>query len=274
MKKAYVLIREAPWYRREAFVAGLRAAGYDVRLARPDRGAPGDALVIWNRYATNHDLATRFESEGGTVLVAENGYIGAGGSVPKFDVHPRGPRPADYYAISVHGHNGSGRWPSGDGSRFAALAIELKPWVMDGEHVLVCGQRGIGSPTMASPPDWHVKAAALLAKLTKRRVQIRLHPGNDAPKRPLADDLKGAHACIVWSSGSGITALIAGIPVFYDAPHWICAGAAVQLSHAKIEEPLREDAARLAALERMAWAQWRVEEIQTGEPFRRLLEVA
>lgn len=275
MNLAYVLVRDAPWYRKEAFMLGLKAAGYNVQNAQPSDGPKkGDVLVIWNRYGYNHELATRFGRAGGLVLVAENGYLGAGGSAPKFDVHPKGPKPGDYYALSAHGHNGSGKWPTGDGSRWAALGIELAPWQRnEAGHILVCGQRGIGSPTMASPTDWHSKAAAAIAKKTKRPIRIRLHPGNDAPKKPLDDDLAGAYACVVWSSGSGIKALVKGIPVWYDAPNWICAGGAMMLRNADFDRPLQDDAARLAALERMAWAQWTVAELGTGDPFRRLKDL-
>lgn len=271
--RAYVLIREAPWYRREAFASGLKTAGYEVLLRHPDPNAgPGDVLVIWNRYGANHVIASKFESAGGIVLVAENGYLSAGGGAPKFDVHPQGPKPGDYYALSKHGHNGSGVWPEGGPERWRALGIELKPWRADGGHILVCGQRGIGSPTMASPPDWHEHIAARIRKLTKRPVRVRPHPGNNAPKRPLTEDLAGAWAVVVWSSGSGVKALTAGIPAFYDAPHWICAGAAVRVRDADYAAPKCDDAARLSALERMAWAQWTVAELQSGEPFRMLLK--
>lgn len=270
MKRAWCLIREAPWYRRDAFTSGLKAAGFEVSVRRPDKPAPGDVLVIWNRYADYHALAVQFENQHGLVLVAENGYLSAGGGAPKFDVHPKGPKPGDYYALSRHGHNGSGLWPTGGPERWQALGIDLKPWRAAGEHILVCGQRGIGSPQMASPPGWNETAVARIKAKTKRPVRLRPHPGNDAPKRPLAEDLKNAWAVVVWSSGSGTQALCEGIPVFYDAPHWICSGGAVRMREADYDAPLTDDARRLAALERMAWAQWTVAEIASGEPFTRL----
>jgi len=147
----------------------------------------------------------------------------------------------------------------------------LQPWRADGGHILVCGQRGIGSPTMASPHNWHEQVAAKLRAMTKRQVRVRVHPGNKAAAVPRADELLGAWACVIWSSSSGVQALIAGIPVFYDAPHWICDGAAGRI--AEIETPFARDYdyERLAAMQRMAWAQWSLAEIASGEPFRRLL---
>jgi hypothetical protein len=267
--RAYLLIREAPWYRRQAFEAGLRRAGYEVVVQRTGPGRPGDVLVIWNRYLGNHDLALGFERAGGRVLVAENGYIGAGGTPPKFDVHPRGPQPGHYYALAEGFHNGWGRWPEGGGERFRALGLELKPWRRDGEHVLVCPNRSFGIPGRFMPPDWAQRCAERLRKQTARPVRIRAHPGNDAPGRPLEADLANAWAVVIWSSSCGAHALAEGIPVFVEAERWIMKGAA---AGGPIDRP--EMPERLPHFERMAWAQWTCGEIESGEPFVRLLSPA
>ena len=232
----------------------------------PQQVARGDVLLIWNRYGGTHDEATRFEAAGGTVLVAENGYLGAGGSSPKFDVHPGGPKPGDYYALAVGGHNGQGSWPAGGAERFAALGVALQPWRAEGRHVLVCPNRSFGIPGRVMHPDWAARTAARLRKETARAVCIRLHPGNDAPKRALATDLEGAWAVVVWSSGAGVHALLRGIPVYCDAPHWILKGAA---AHGPVDAPQCPE--RAPHFARLAWAQWTVQEIASGEPFRRLL---
>lgn len=254
-------IRPQPDYRRDAFEKGLRATGYRlVENAMP--AGPKDLLVIWNRYDAMHRQATDWEARGGTVLVCENGYIGAD------------PEGRQYYAISAHGHNGSGWWPVGTEDRWAALGIPLRPWTAlaganpsAGGYALVCGQRGIGSPEMASPDHWHQTAAAYVSKWHPN-VRIRLHPGRHAPTVPLERDLEGASYCVIWSSSSGVKALTLGVPVIYDAPHWICQGAASAMRQS-FEDPTDEE--RLAALRRMAWAQWSVAEIEAGEPFARFL---
>jgi hypothetical protein len=246
-------IRQQPCYRRSAFEQGLRAAGYRLVTS----GVPSveeDLCIIWNRYGQWHQIATNWEQRGGTVLVCENGYIGTD------------PDGLQYYAISAGGHNGSGWSPPVDGKRFERLAIDVKPWVdrPDG-YALVCGQRGIGSPTMASPANWHVNAAAHVRKWHPN-VRIRTHPGNHAPKTPLSADLAGAAYCVIWSSSSGVKALVEGIPVIYDAPHWICEGAASRMRKPFVPPT---DAERANSLERMAHAQWSVAEIESGEPFVR-----
>lgn len=259
MPRAYCLIRAEPHYRSEAFVSGLQRAGYQVVRSCPDRGVPGDLLVIWNRYGIYEQAAERFEREGGLVLVAENGYLGKdeGG--------------IQYYALARHGHNGSGTWPTGGTERFSRLGIELKPWRKDGGHVLVCAQRGIGSRHMASPLEWHNSVARRLRALTKREIVIRVHPEDRnlrTKQPPLEEQWRGAWAVVIWSSGAGVRALIEGLPVIFDAPHWICGSAAGLVENI---ESLRMPE-RLPALQRMAWAQWTVSELASGEPFRLLAD--
>lgn len=261
MPRAYCLIRKDPHYRRDAFLAGLARAGYTVSTNFPERGAPGDALVIWNRYGVYESAAERFEREGGAVLVAENGYIG------------KDENGHQLYALAKRGHNGSGKWPNGGPQRFERLDIALKPWRHGGDHILICGQRGIGSRSMASPMEWHNSVARRLREVTKRRIVIRLHPEDQnlrgAKQPPLEEQWRSAWAVVVWSSCSGVKALIDGLPVIYDAPHWICASAAGRVP--SIENPPMLD--REAALQRMAWAQWTVAEIASGEPFSMLANV-
>jgi hypothetical protein len=276
--KAYCLIRQQPWYRREAFVRGLEADGNIVNAGRPARVDAQTLVLMWNRYGELHDLACRVEKAGGTVLVAENGYLGRGGSVPKWDVHPRGPRPDGYYALAIGGHNGSGTWKSGGPERWERLGIELKPWRTEGGHVLICPSRSFGRPDTTMPATWVERIAAELRKYTKREIRIRKHPGNNAPERPLAEDLKDAWAVVIWASSAGVHALIAGIPVVCMAPWWICKNAAIddihQVDAFDLSQPwerMGADGTRLEAMQRLAWAQWTIEEIAGGEPFRYLL---
>lgn len=241
---AQILLRKEPAYRREAFVSGLRKLGYvipDGRSALLHPRSPEDLLVLWNKKrGSDETQANEWERRGGTVIVAENAYL------QKVD--------KTAYAISTHGHNGSGWFPFDlSEGRFQKLGYELKPWREGGGYVLVCGQRGIGSELMASPPQW---GENVFRKLQSGGVKVKLrqHPGNFAPKVPLLDDFAGARRVHIWSSSAGVAALIEGIPVEFDAPHWICG------RHAN----------RVDALEHMAQGQWSVAEIESGEPFARM----
>jgi hypothetical protein len=256
---AWCLIKRNVDSRWDAFVSGLRAAGYRVMENREPSGkiAPGDVLVLWNRKSANEIIADRFERAGGTVIVAENGYIGA-------DATGR-----QYYALAVHGHNGSGRWPQGDGERFDRLGLDLKPWRTGGEHILICPNRFIAPRWFMMPRDWVETITRMLARITKRPVRVRPHPGHwkRLPQHPdvsLARDLENAWAMVIWSTSAGVRALAAGIPVICCAPWWICKGAAGD-DLAQIEAPAMPD--RLPAFRRLAHAQWTIDEIASGLPF-------
>lgn len=255
MRRALCLIREAPCYRRDSFERGLRAVGFHLTRQLSDP-RPGDLLCIWNRYGHFEEVAEKFERAGARVVVAENGYIGQ-------DDQGR-----QLYAIAEGQHNVAGSWHIGNGGRFARLGIEPRPWRQDGKHILVTAQRGIGSKLMASPRGWAEDVARRLKERTTREVRIRPHPGNKAPAKPLEEDLRDCWAVVTWASGAAVKALIAGIPVFYCAPHWILEGAA-RKGIDDIESPWMGD--RTPHLERMAYAQFTVDEIASGEPFRLLL---
>lgn len=237
MPHAEIRIRREPYYRLDAITQGMKRLGFEiVPRAVP---APGNVLVLWNRKAGRDDAdATAMEAAGGKVLVIENGYL------QKVD--------KTMYAVSLSEHHTGG--PVGDTDRFGPLGFELRHQeATPFGFVLVCGQRGIGSPTMASPPQWAERHAASL-RCRGLTARVRSHPGNHAPKTPLKADLMGAGACHVWSSNAGVLARVLGYPVTSWAPHWICEGP------------------REAALQRMAWSQWSVPELATGEPFARLLQ--
>lgn len=259
MPRAWSLIRIEPHYRREAFDAGLQRLGFQVISGAPADPRQGDVVLVWNRMAAGQRAAAIAEKAGATVLVAENGYLGA-------DREGR-----QLYALAVGHHNGRGRWPEGGPERWERLGIDLSPWRADGSHVLVLAQRGIGEPGVAMPRDWPRKTVTVLGRLTRRPVVLREHPGRLSAPRPLAEALSGCWCAVTWGSGAGLKALVAGIPVIHGLPGWIGAGAATS-DLAAIEAPPMPD--RLPMLRRLAWAQWTVGELASGEAFDRVLSAA
>ena len=275
MPRAFNLIRDVPHYRRDAFDAGLRAIGYDVVHQIPGSPQPYDALIIWNRYGEWDQYAQRFEAAGAAVLVAENGYIGRSENVYAKPYTTNAHEPENQlYALAMNHHNGAGRWWIGEPGRWHGQGIEVKPWREDGEHVLVLPQRGIGPSEVAMPQDWPQATVRRLQALTHRPVRVRDHPGNAPAQTPLKADLEGAWCAVTWGSGAAIKAVCAGVPVFGAWDRWIGRYAAAPFeSTMAIEHPLTSLEAREAMLDRLAWAQWTVVELATGEPFARLLEI-
>lgn len=240
-------LRPSLHYRREAFDAGLVAAGFDVvdRIDRPQRG---DLLLIWNRYSGYHDQACQFERAGGTVLVAENGWLG------------KHWRCGEWFSLSL---GRMGQFNAGGPERWDGWNVDLSPFRSGGEETLIFAQRGIGAPGYRSPDMW---AESVRGRIGGR---IRKHPGMSAPDVSLTDDLARAKQCVTWNSGAALQALTLGVPVWSAGP-WIGSEAARPLAEWGAE-PKRDDEARLKMFRRLAWGMWTLDEIRTGEPIRRLI---
>lgn len=259
MPTAVCLIRTNVHYRHEAFIRGLIAAGFSV-VTRPLRKIdPDDVLVIWNRGALFQFEAQRHEAAGSRVIVAENGYTDAVDG----DGH-------QWFSLALDHHNGRGRWFVGDAPRFPRMGLNLRPWRAEGSFVLVLPQRGIGAPGVAMPRRWPHEIVQRLAKVTGRPVRVRPHPGTKTPISSLAAALDGCHAVVTWGSGAGVKAIMLGVPCFHELSGWIGAPAA-RFGIERLEDPFLGD--RAPMLERLAWSQWTVAEIASGEPFRYLLQV-
>jgi hypothetical protein len=216
--------------------------------------------------AGSEPAADAFKAAGARVIVCEEGYT-------------RRLVPQKHFALALDGHNGSGRWHPGGPERWDRLDLEIKPWRACGHHILVCSQRGMGSKLMRQSREWPQDVMGRLRKLTDRPIVHRPHPGKQYNATvSLEDQLHNAWAVVIWASNCGIKALLEGVPVFYEAPHLVTAGACIR-GIDQIEGPgtramIRSGVIcdRLAAFRSMAWAQWTPDEIKRGEPFLHLLK--
>lgn len=236
MKRAWLNLRHADSDRATLFTEGLQRVGYSSTPGVTMHPSEGDILVTWNRMPGPGEQAARaFEARGLPVIVVENASWGNSFAGQK------------WLTLARNQHNTAGRFPVGGSMRWDALGVELEPWRTAGETV-VLPQRGLGSPPTAMPRDWPLRVEG----------RVRPHPGPRAPAKPLREDLARAGRVITWGSSAAVLALMWGIPVESHMPNWIGA-------------QNNTDAGRLAMLRRMAWAQWTLPEIATGEPFERLL---
>ena len=250
-RTAWLSMRDLPHYRRDAFEAGLKRLGFRVHKGLPNAPVGQDLMLCWNRYGQADRVARLFEKRGLPVIVVENGYLG--NEMPNV--------PGRWYAMSLNHHNGGGKWPTGGPERWASFHVELRPWRTEGSEVVALPQRGIGPPGIAMPPTW--------TRTAQKIARVRKHPGTHEVT-PLERDLKNARAVVTWGSGAALKALTWGIPVFHSFKHWIGAPASRRLEHMD-KGPVRDDAARLAMFERLAWAQAEVAEITSGDAIARLL---
>jgi len=257
-RSACVKFVSSQHYQRDAFEAGLRSLGFAVEQRPNGTPKPGDLLVLWNRYSRDEREARGYENAGADVLIVENAWLG-----PEV-------KPQTCFAICRNHHNGAGTWHVGNEPR--PLDWPVKPWRSNGKHVLILPQRGLGEEGVRMPRGWPQRAEALLHGVTNRPIKVRGHPGI-RPHPPMDDDLKDCWAAVTWASGAALKAICAGIPVFYEFEHWI-GGPAAEFGIADgisdIENPYLGD--RGWMLHRLSWAQWNVNEIAKGIPFRWLLK--
>ncbi len=259
MPSACCLFRSpAGIYRRDEFMAGLQRVGFTPKSIPERSPGPADVLLIWNRVQAFEQYIRPYEVVGARVIVTENGYI-------------PGQDGAKRYALALGLHNGAGQWPVGGGERLEKLNPLIQPWRTGGDDVLLLPQRGIGSRGVAMPPHWAQDQYRGLPGRTRRKIVLRRHPG--PLKTEPYDDLARAHCAVTWGSGAAIKALAFGVPVFHAFDRWIGAPAALPLVGADLECPKMDDGARLAMLERLAWAQWEISEIQSGEAFAWLMSL-
>lgn len=236
--RAFLNLRYTVPERRRVFRAGLRRLGYQVVEGDTRDPRPGDIFVTWNRISAGERTAQIFESRGLPVLVTENASWGnsfAGDS---------------WYTLARSRHNTAAMVPVGGPERWDWLGVDLPPFRAKGETVIL-PQRGIGSKPTAMPRGWD------RAALTRYGGRVRKHPGRKAAV-PLEQDLSACGRVVTWGSGAAIKALMLGIPAISEMPNWI-------------GDQDNTEAGRLSMFRRLAWAQWRLGEFESGEAFARLL---
>lgn len=236
--RAFLNLRYTVPERQRVFEAGLKRHGYQVVRGDTRDPRPGDIFVTWNRISAGERCAQLFESKGLTVLVTENAAWGNGFAGES------------WYSLARSRHNTAGMFPVGDAGRWDRLDMPLAPFRATGE-VVILPQRGIGSKPTVMPKGWDRGA------LVKYGGRVRKHPGQ-RPATPLEKDLAGCGRVITWGSGAAIKALMMGIRVTSEMPDWI-------------GEQDNTEADRLAMFRRLAWAQWRLSEFESGEAFAHLL---
>jgi hypothetical protein len=165
------------------------------------------------------------------------------------------------------------------------LGICLKPWRIQGNHILICLQRHGGwSMRGLSTVEWLDRTIVQIRQYSKKRpIVVRAHPGDKKIKsilkinhknvylstnEKLLDDLKNAWATVVYNSSPSVASLIEGIPTFLTDPqpeHSQTYGIAnTELS--QLEDPNMLD--RQAWIEKLAMCHWNFDELRSGEAWQ------
>lgn len=235
MKRVWLNLRLSLPERVRLFADGFRLHGYEVCHGLTLSPKEGDVLCSWNLIGTAQGAAERFQAAGCRVLVTENAAWGNSFAGDR------------WLTIARDRHNTAGKFPVGGPERWDSLGVELMPWRPEGGEVVGLPQRGIGPPGTAMPAGFRLPGCT----------RIRPHPGRNAAK-PLAEDLAKASRVVTWGSGAAVQALMWGIQVESHMPQWIAAQD-------------NTDAGRLEMFRRLAWAQFRWAEIESGRAMEALL---
>ena len=179
--------------------------------------------------------------------------------------------------------------PSGNNSERAnKLGLELQPWRMSGEHILICGQhdKSLQWKNMGSMANWLMKTIDTIKLHSNLPIIFRPHPRCSLPeierewsnvrreepkKIPNTYDdfdmsFKGAWATVNWSSNPGIHSILAGVPAF-TGPSSLAWDVANQNLNT-IHMPVLHD--RQQWLNDYAHTEYTLEEISAGIPHKHL----
>jgi hypothetical protein len=223
-----------------------------VRMYVPARFEPDDVAILWAPFRGTFRSAIwrDVRAAGGRAIIVENGWLSPIGT-------------EKYYQIALDGWNGAGVFAAGDGSRWASWNVPLADWRRDGRSILVIEQRakGINGDPRAMPPGWAQSVEPLTSRPIVRRTRFTMVP--------LERQIDQAFATLTWTSTVAIKGLIRGVPAFYCGPHLNCAD--LMKPGLAVDHPIYPD--REPVLERHAWQQWNADEIRSGEPFARLLDL-
>lgn len=168
-----------------------------------------------------------------------------------------------------HQHSGIGQ---SAGRRFLDKLPGLNVWREDeGKHIVICPQSDdFMRRIVGYTGNWVEDVRAQLALWTSKKIIVRGWNRNKAEAAAtLHDDLREAHACIVWSSAAGNESVWAGVPtvVMGQSPARLFSVPLQSLALATIPHP---------AGNRVEWAsvlcdnQWTLDELSKGTAWRSL----
>ncbi len=232
-----------------AFADGL---GCTLRYAEDETGYRPGVPVVWGVLRGSDRVLAHARAHGQYFFYCDHAYFDRG--------HGRS------YRITRNGYE-AGRVRQCPDDRLAQLDLHPEPWRRGGRSILVC-----------PPTDFFMAAHGCQGWLERTLEELRCHtdrplvirqkprPGEQVPS--LHEALADAHALVCHSSNVAIEAVLAGVPVFV-AP----SSAAAPIGSCDlrtIETPLYPE--RLPWLAHLAYSQFSVEEIASGEAWRLLLE--
>lgn len=251
-----------------AFATGLQCLGLDYFITSVNTYKECDVAVVFGvgkknvpiSYARG-EIIRIHRAAGKDVVILEKGYV-------KRD---------EYYAVGLNGLNGRADFVNEDmpSDRWEKLGVGLSQWREDGEHIILCGQ--VPSDASVQNVDiirWCSAMARDIMLITNMKILFRPHPlavqqtplllGTKLSRNKLSYDLKNAWATVTYNSNSAVESIIAGVPAFaFDEGSMALPLACTSISElGRPALPGRQQWAN-----NLAYTQWTLEEMSTGEPW-------
>lgn len=146
------------------------------------------------------------------------------------------------------------------GNKVDPRRVEVKPWQKGGRHIVVAMPSQTYSRSHDGADTWGDETLRRLALLTKRQIVVR----DKETRRPLQDDLEGAHCLVTHGSMAAVEAVICGCPVVV---HPDSAASLVGLTDLNmIETPVYPE--RQPWLNSLAYSQFNEQELVDGTLWR------
>lgn len=256
----------------EAFYEGIEG---EKELVKNWDYKPSKIAVVFGVYKSKvpksfprGEIFQRQRSKNLDVIVLETGYIN------------RGDGGKHHYAAGFNGLNGRADFRNQEmpDDRAKKLGVELKPW-RTGKHILLCGQvPWDASVENSDHKTWLVAAVERIKSYSQRPIVYRPHPmarqaipmvpGTQLSVQSLRDDFMQAHCVVTYNSNTAVEAAIEGIPVFAHDMGSMCWPIANK-SLICVDVPNKPD--RSQWLNDLAYTQWTLDEMRSGEAWRHLL---
>ena len=200
-----------------------------------------------------------------------------------------GNRLPKYYRVSVDSFQATAYFMKKDRppDRWETFGYEMKPWQKVGKdgHIVVAGgseKYSFWHEHEGGATGWAWRVIEEIRKYTRRPIVYRPKPSwADAvpikgtkfsrPPTVLTQELQNCHALVTFGSNSAVTSICQGVPVFVLGDGIARPMGLSDLS--KIESPLYpSDQDRMRWARCLAYAQWSLEEMESGECWKVLRE--
>lgn len=243
------------------------AEGCEAPLLPDTQYQKCDVMVIFglvkNSFPKSHRKADLLRAHRGPVVVVERGFV----------------RRDDYCSVGLNGINGAADHcnRNSPGDRWAALGVELRPWVRRDGPVLVVGQVPWDVTVQHTDhPQWCRDTVRAVRRMGYEPI-FRPHPkamhkvdyGVDCPldTGPLPETLDRVSHVVTWCSNTAVDAAVQGVPVI-ACDRMSMASPVAGKTLLDLFDPYTPD--RLQWANDLAYTQWTRDEMRAGKAWEHI----